>query len=90
VDYAVVNIRGIRRAQKQRYARQEARPVELDYNALTEMGLEVVAGNLLQESEKVRHNPDAVASVAVQLAREGRLRRELAAHEAGTSLWKRR
>ncbi|MBI3471066.1 MAG: uridine diphosphate-N-acetylglucosamine-binding protein YvcK [Candidatus Solibacter usitatus] len=90
VDYAVVNIRNVRRSLQKQYARQHARPVELDFNELNDMGLEVVAGNLLQESEKVRHNPEAVASVAVQLAREGRLRRELAAHEAEKSIWKRR
>jgi uncharacterized cofD-like protein len=82
LDYAVVNTRPVKAKLKRKYAQEAARPVEVDYDRLKAMGLEVVAGNLLLESEKVRHNPDAIASVAIQLAREGRLRRELADNAA--------
>jgi uncharacterized cofD-like protein len=82
LDYAVVNIRPIRRELKQRYAREQAMPVENDVDRLFQMGVQVVAGNLLQQSERVRHDPDQIAAVAVRLAREGRLRRASAAAAA--------
>ncbi|MGH9720697.1 MAG: gluconeogenesis factor YvcK family protein [Bryobacteraceae bacterium] len=88
LDYAVVNVRAIRPSLKKKYAREEALPVEVDIDALSKLGVEVVAGNLLQESEKVRHDPDAVAAVALQLSREGRLRRELAAMDTGRAQWR--
>ncbi len=74
VEYAVVNTGLIRSALRKKYARQQVEPVEVDLEALADMGLEVVASNLLLESAKIRHNPDLVAAMAVQLAREGRLR----------------
>lgn len=80
-EYAIVNLQSIRRSLKKRYARQEAAPVEMDIESLSEMGLEVVAGNLLQDAEKVRHDPDVAARMAVQLARKGRLRRILAGRQ---------
>jgi uncharacterized cofD-like protein len=82
LDYAVVNIRPIRRELKQRYAREQAMPVENDVDRLFRMGVQVVAGNLLQQSERVRHDPDQIAAVAVRLAREGRQRRANAAAAA--------
>ena len=75
LDYAVVNIRPITQALKQRYARQEAQPVEVDVDAIFKMGIKVMAGNLVQQSDKVRHNPTAAAAVVVKLAQEGRRRR---------------
>ena len=90
IDYAVVNTAPIRSALLQKYARQSVDPVEADFDALSAMGLEVVAGDLLLESATVRHNPDAVASVALQLAREGRLRRQLGSNKSMKLLWKRK
>ena len=75
LDYAVVNIRPIRSELKKRYAREMAMPVENDVDRIFRMGIQVVAGNLLQQSERVRHDPDQIAAVAVRLAREGRQRR---------------
>lgn len=76
LDYVVLNTRPIRRSLKRRYASMEAKPVENDVEELVKMGLDVIAGDLLQESEKVRHNPDAAAAIAVELALEGRRRRQ--------------
>ena len=90
IDYAVVNTAPIRSSLLQKYARQSVDPVEADFDALSEMGLEVVAGSLLLESGKIRHNPEAVALVALQLAREGRLRRQLGSNKAMKLLWKRK
>jgi len=75
LDYAVVNIRPITQALKQRYAREQAQPVEVDIDEIFKMGIKVMAGNLAQQSDKVRHNPAAAASVVVKLAQEGRRRR---------------
>ena len=46
------------------------------------MGVQVVAGNLIQQSVHVRHDPERIAEVAVRLAREGRRRRSQAAAQA--------
>jgi len=63
LDYAVVNIRPIPSAVKKRYAREAALPVENDIDAIYQMGLKVMAGNLAQHTGKVRHDPAATAAV---------------------------
>jgi uncharacterized cofD-like protein len=75
LDYAIVNTQPIRASLKKRYAYQLALPVENDLERIAEMGIEVVGGNFLQQSEKVRHNPEEIAAVALRLAREGRAKR---------------
>ena len=76
IDYAVVNVGSVRPSLRKKYAGQQVQPVEIDLEALDGLGLEVVSGDLLLESAKVRHNPEAVAAVALYLAREGRRRRQ--------------
>ena len=71
LDYAMVNTRPIQPALKKRYARQQALPVENDLAPIAEMGVEVVTGDLLAGIEYRRHNPDAIAAVAIRLAIEG-------------------
>jgi uncharacterized cofD-like protein len=75
LDYAVVNIRAITSAMKQRYAREAALPVENDLDALFKMGLKVMAGNLASHGDTVKHDPAATAAVVVKLAQEGRRRK---------------
>jgi uncharacterized cofD-like protein len=75
LDYAIVNTRPISDAMLRRYAAQHSRPVENDMERLRELGVAVVGRDLLQEGEKVRHAPEAVATLALELAREGRKRR---------------
>jgi 2-phospho-L-lactate transferase/gluconeogenesis factor (CofD/UPF0052 family) len=75
VDYAIVNIRPITSAVKKRYAREEAKPVENDVEAILRMGVKVIAGGLAQRGDKVRHEPLAAAAVVMKLAQEGRRRR---------------
>ena len=77
LDYAVINIRPITSAMKRRYARESAVPVENDIDVIFKMGLKVMAGNLAQLSDKVRHDPAATAAVVVKLAQEGRRRRNV-------------
>src|SRR5262249_35822632 len=75
LDYAVVNIRPIKHELKKRYAREQARPVENDLDNIFRMGIKVMAGNLVQQSDRVRHDPAAAAALVVKLAQEGRQRR---------------
>jgi len=77
LDYAVVNTREIRPALRRRYARQESAPVEADFDQIGAMGVNVVCGDFVQESGLVRHNPDAIAAIAIELAAEGRRRRQM-------------
>jgi len=72
LDYAVVNVRPIPSALRRAYARSAALPVENDIDALLEMGVQVMSGNLAQLSGKIRHDPTAIATVVVKLAQEGR------------------
>jgi len=75
LDYAVVNTRPITSAVKKRYAREEAKPVENDIDAILKMGVKVLAGSLAQHGDKARHEPLAAAAVVMKLAQEGRRRR---------------
>ena len=77
LDYAVVSTSRISPALRLRYAEQNAAPVENDFDAIEALGLAVLKANLLRKGPKVRHNSAALADVAVQLAIEGRLRRQL-------------
>jgi len=84
LDYVVVNTRPIGGALRRKYARQKALPVENDLDRLTKMGLAVIARDLAQESDKVRHDPEAVAQVVLELARRAKERRRPRARAAGT------
>ena len=75
LDYAVINNAPIAPAIRKRYARQQATPVENDTAAILEMGVKVMAGNLVWPGEKVRHDPGTTAAVTVKLAQEGRRRK---------------
>jgi uncharacterized cofD-like protein len=76
VDYVVLNNQPVKASLRRRYARQEAKPVKNDFDALFGMGLKIMAGNLLiGEDNKVRHNPEEIAAVALKLALEARSRK---------------
>ena len=75
LDYAVVNIRPLTSAVKKRYAREEAKPVENDIDTILKMGVKVLAGNLAQRGEKVRHESLTAAAVILKLAQEARRRK---------------
>jgi uncharacterized cofD-like protein len=72
VDCAVVNTAPISDALLVRYARQRAMQVTNDFDRLAALGVEVVALPLLSKGEKVRHDPELTAHVAVELAKRGR------------------
>ncbi len=70
LDVVVVNTRGHQRPAKTQVCRPEgAQSVVNDVDRLAEMGLQVVATDLLASGEIVRHDPRASADVALQLAR---------------------
>jgi uncharacterized cofD-like protein len=75
IDVAVVNTRAISARQRRKYAAQKARSVLNDVDRLAEMGLQVVATDLLASGDTVRHDPRAAADVALQLAKRGRAAR---------------
>ena len=75
LDYIIVNTRPISEALRRKYALRRAQPVENDLDRLSGLGVKVIARDLLQELEKVRHEPAATAAVALELAGEGRKRR---------------
>jgi uncharacterized cofD-like protein len=79
VDVAVVNTAPIPEERLSVYQSKAASPVEIDMRRLMAMGVQVLARPLLAEGEKVRHDPDLAATVAIDLARRGR-RRALRAH----------
>src|SRR5580704_11442106 len=75
IDVAIVNTRPISARQKRRYAAQKVRAVVNDVDRLEEMGLQVVATDLLASGDSVRHDPRASADVALQLAKRGQAAR---------------
>jgi uncharacterized cofD-like protein len=75
VDTVVVNTHPIGGSRRRRYAAEKVYPVEVDLPRLQQHGVEVIGRNLLARAEKVRHNPAAVADIAVELARKARARR---------------
>ncbi len=78
IDVAVVNTAPIRPAQRRKYAAQQAQPVLNDLPELAAMGIAVAGADLLAEGSVVRHNSQAAAAIAMDLARRGRARRRAA------------
>jgi len=75
IDCVVLNSAPIPSALKRKYARAHVRPVENDVEQLNAMGLKVVTADLLGDTEspqKVRHSPDALAQVVIDLASRSR------------------
>lgn len=75
VDVAILNTAPISEPLLRRYEEQRSRPVVNDAESIRAMGIEVVGADLLIEGEKIRHDPDAAAEIAMQLACRGRQRR---------------
>jgi uncharacterized cofD-like protein len=68
IDCVVMNNSRISPALRRRYADQNSAPVECDTAVVEQMGLEVLATDLVLKGVKVRHNPAAIARIAVDLA----------------------
>lgn len=78
IDQVVMNSRPLTAAQRRRYAAEKVFPVEMDRPRIEAMGVGTVERSLLALSEKVRHDPAAVAAAAMQLAAQARFSRSLA------------
>jgi uncharacterized cofD-like protein len=76
VDCAVVSTSRIQPALRRRYARENAAPIRNDCDVIRRMGVEVMEADLLLKGDKVRHDPAAVARVAVELAQRARESRD--------------
>ncbi len=67
-DFVIINDRKITKEQAERYALEGAFQIGLDNDALdsaVDRSTHVVRANLLEEGEKVRHNPDVLADVVL-------------------------
>ncbi len=73
-DCVVVNSAPIPTALQREYARERVLPVENDVDNLVALGLEVVSADLLGALPlaKIRHDPDALADVVIDLASRSR------------------
>lgn len=70
-DFVVVNARRINRLQAKRYAAEGARQIGLGDSLspiLRGKHVELVRADLLEEGEKVRHNPEKLAAVVLDCA----------------------
>ncbi|MBV9761855.1 MAG: YvcK family protein [Acidobacteriaceae bacterium] len=75
IDCVVLNSAPIPAALKRRYARAHVRPVENDIDRLGQLGLKVVTADLIGDADrvdKVRHSPDGLAEVVIDLASRSR------------------
>jgi uncharacterized cofD-like protein len=75
LDFAVVNTSTVSAAMRKRYALENVSPVDNDIETVRGLGIEIVQAKLLRKGTKVRHDPAAVAAVAMDLAHKGRLRK---------------
>jgi len=75
IQRVILNTTPLSGVHRRRYAAEKVYPVEPDSPRITEMGIEVVERPLLAKSQKVRHDPVAIARVAMELAGEARLAR---------------
>ncbi len=75
LDVVVINTRSISARQRRKYAAEKAQSVMNDVDRLVQMGMQVVAADLLGGGDIVRHDPRAAADIALDLARRGRVSR---------------
>ena len=69
-DYVIVNNRPIKQTQAQRYENQGAKQIGIANSISTHSieGTRIIYGNLLDDGEKVRHNPEKLAQVVLLCA----------------------
>jgi uncharacterized cofD-like protein len=75
IDCVVLNTAPIPASLKKRYAQAQVKPVENDFDALAKLGVKVVTADLISDtavSQKVRHNPSALAEIVLDLAARSR------------------
>jgi len=80
IDVVALNTAPISAPLRREYAATRALPVENDVRRLEELGVKIISRRLASSGPKVRHDPTAIADIAVHLAGEGRRRRARAAN----------
>jgi uncharacterized cofD-like protein len=75
IERVILNTTPLTGAQRRRYAAEKVFPVEMDIPRIQELGLEVTGRPMLAKGLKVRHDPMALARIAVELAGESRIAR---------------
>ena len=78
LDYAIISTSKVSSALRKRYAEMDSAPILNDAGLISSMGIEIIEADLLMKGPKVRHNPTALARVAVDLAIRGQRMRRLA------------
>jgi uncharacterized cofD-like protein len=71
IDCVVLNTAPIPAGLKKKYAQAQVKPVENDFDALAKLGVKVVTADLISDtavSQKVRHNPSALAEIVLDLS----------------------
>jgi hypothetical protein len=70
----VLNSAPIPEPLKRKYAKARVKPVENDFERLRKLGVKVVTADLLGQTaeRKVRHDPEALAAVVIELASRSR------------------
>jgi uncharacterized cofD-like protein len=73
-DCIILNSAPIPPSLTRKYARERVKPVENDIEELEKLGLKIVTADLLSDTglSKVRHNPEILAEVAIDLASRSR------------------
>lgn len=67
IDYAVVNTGPVPPRLRARYLQMGANPVLADIEEIEKMGVQAVEGDLVHQSDVVRHHPDKLAQAVLRL-----------------------
>ena len=67
IDYVLVNDGEVEEELLEKYAEEGAYPVEVDWNQLLEQNLEIISEDLINQTDLVRHDPDKLAQVIMNL-----------------------
>ena len=68
LQVCLVNTEPVPQPLLERYREEGAFPVEADMDRIRELGYQVVDGNIISTENYVRHDPDKVAKLIIQLA----------------------
>ncbi|MFO7819468.1 MAG: YvcK family protein [Halanaerobacter sp.] len=67
IDYILVNDGEVEAELLEKYAEEGSYPVEVDWNQLLEQDLDIISEDLINQTDLVRHDPDKLAQVIMNL-----------------------
>ncbi len=79
-NYALVNCEPVSEETLERYAAEQAEPVECDTGMVESLGVQCITGNFIEEKEVVRHATDRICQELLRLARTTRKEMATAHH----------